>query len=86
MTSPCRLLKYLDLKKNCHCEGEARTPGWPLLPQRGNSPSGNPHPQNLTVLDALRPKWKHFGERIATAAFGRLAMTAFFDTLKGEVI
>ena len=30
--------------KACHCEeGKARrTPGWPLLPLRGNSPSGNP--------------------------------------------
>ncbi len=40
--SGLRLSKNLNLKKNCHCEAVGR---------------GNPHPQNLTVLDALQPKW-----------------------------
>ena len=51
----------------CHCEGEAR---------------GNPHPQNLTVLNVLPSKSQHFGERIATSGYALLAMTVFFDTLK----
>ena len=44
---------------------------------RGAKRRGNPHPQNLTVLDALQPKWQHFGERIATSGYALLAMTAF---------
>ncbi len=62
-----RFSKYFNFEKNCHCEGEARD---------------NPHPQNLTVLDALRPKWQHFGVRIATSGYALLAMTDFIDKLK----
>ena len=59
-------VEKLNFKENCHCEGRS--------PVAIRSP-------NLTVLDALQPKWKHFGERIATSGCALLAMTAFFDTL-----
>ena len=77
------------VEKARHCEeGEARrTPGWPLLPLRGNSPSGNP--VDFRTFSVDNPAFFALSTGSPHQSADWFAMTCFFlwflDTLRAAL-
>ena len=59
-----------------------RTPGWLLLPLRGNSPSGNPHPKRCDFPSVSVKTTRVKGNGLPRQCAHWLAMTAFFEHLQ----